>query len=408
MRLRHPTGRIVHLGYEITPRPARRVAQVIGQLDTYAAVRAMIGADSLGVSLWLPPALAAALATGARIRTRLRAELDARRLEVVTLSGLSFDEENGSPFAEGGGERSKLSPVRGGERCEISAGRGGERSELSAVRGGERSELSAVGGGERSELSAGRGGERSDGEDECGGERSDGEDECGGERSEGEDDRGGEPTGGEDETRPGWDQPARREYTLDLARVLVDLLPDDAVRGAVGTIGLAPKDHWDEDTAKTGAGILRRLSGGLADIAWQTGRAVRVGFHTATGYVVDSPEETVAALARIDKDRLGVRLDLDHVTRTWDDPVAGLETITDAGLSIIEVRLTAAPGPRLDAWRAALATLLGPDGPQTEYLTLARHVDDPSADQIASDLAYLRAELAALGLAPENEPCPAR
>ena len=327
MRLRHPTGRIVHLGYEITPRPARRVAQVIGQLDTYAAVRTMIGADSLGVSLWLPPALAAALATGARIRTRLRAELDARRLEIVTLSGLSFDEENGSPFAEGGGEQSSPQPST--------------------------------------------------------------------------DD-------GEEDVKPGWDAPARREYTLDLARVLVDLLPDDAVRGAVGTIGLAPKEHWDDDTAKTGAGILRRLSGGLADIAWQTGRAVRVGFHTASGYAVDSPEETVAALARIDKDRLGVRLDLGHVTRTWDDPVAGLEMISDAGLSIIEVRLTAAPGPRLDAWRAALATLLGPDGPQTEYLTLARHVDDPSAEQIASDLAYLRAELAALGLAPENEPCPAR
>jgi sugar phosphate isomerase/epimerase len=313
MRLRHPTGRIVHLGYEITPRPARRVAEVVAQLDTYAAVRTMIGADSLGVSLWLPPALAAALATGGRIRTRLRAELDARRLEVVTLSGLSSDEETGSPFVEGGGEQ-----------------------------------------------------------------------------------------------QLGWDEPARREYTLDLARILVDLLPDDTVRGVVGTIGLARRPQWDEETAKTGAGILRRLSGGLADLAWQTGRAVRVGFHTAEGYALDSPEQTVAALARIDKDRLGVRLDLDHVTRTWDDPVAGLETVTDAGLSIIEVRLTASPGPRLDAWRATLAALLGPEGPQTEYLTLARQVDDPSAEQIASDLAYLQAELAALGLAPENEPCPVR
>src|ERR1700753_3586856 len=61
MRLRHPNGRIVHLGYEIAPRPARRVAEVVAQLDKYAAVRTMIGADSLGVSLWLPPALAAAL-----------------------------------------------------------------------------------------------------------------------------------------------------------------------------------------------------------------------------------------------------------------------------------------------------------------------------------------------------------
>jgi hypothetical protein len=321
MRLKHPNGRIVHLGYEIIPRPARRVAEVVAQLDTYAAVRTMIGADSLGVSLWLPPALAAALATGGRIRTRLRAELDARRLQVVTLSGLSFDEETGSPFAEGGGEPE---------------------------------------------------------------------------------------SGSTSEPQPGWDDPHRREYTLDLARVLVDLLPDETVRGAIGTIGLARQGHWDEETAKTGAGILRRLSGGLADIAWQTGRAVRVGFHTADGYVLDSPEETVAALTGLDKDRLGVRLDLEHVTRTWDDPVGGLATVIDAGLSVIEVRLTAAPGPRLDAWRASLAALLGPNGPQTEYLTLAAHVQDPSAEQIASDLAYLRAELAALGLAPENEPCPAR
>jgi sugar phosphate isomerase/epimerase len=348
MRLRHPNGRVVHLGYEITPRPARRVADVVAQLDTYAAARTRIGADSLGVSLWLPPALAAALATGGRIRTRLRAELDARRLEVVTLSGLSFDEETGSPFAEGGGERES--------RPEPSP-------EPSSESGPEPSSESGPGSGE---------------------------------------------SGGPVERQPGWDDPHRREYTLDLARVLVDLLPDETVRGVVGTIGLARHGHWDEETAKTGAGILRRLSGGLADIAWQTGRAVRVGFHTAEAYVLNSPEETVAALARIDKDRLGVRLDLDHVTRTWDDPVGGLETLTDAGLSIIEVRLTAAPGPRLNAWRASLTALLGPDGPLTDYLTLAPYVDNPSTEQIASDLAYLRAELAALGLAPENEPCPAR
>jgi sugar phosphate isomerase/epimerase len=356
MRLRHPNGRIVHLGYEIAPRPARRVADVVAQLDTYAAVRTMIGADSLGVSLWLPPALAAALATGARIRTRLRAELDARRLEVVTLSGLSFDEETGSPFTEGGGERES------------------DESAQPVTEPAPPVTEPAPPVTEPAEPVA---------------------------ESAGSSDQPLEPD-------PGWDDPRRREYTLDLARVLVDLLPEDTVRGVVGTIGLARAGQWSEETAKTGAGIVRRLSGGLADIAWQTGRAVRVGFQTTSGYVLDSPAETVAALARIDKDRLGVRLDLEHVIRTWDDPVGGLETLTDAGLSIIEVRVTASPGPRLDAWRGLLAALLGPDGPQTDYLTVAGHVDEPSAEQVASDLAYLRAELAALGLAPENEPCAAR
>jgi hypothetical protein len=268
------------------------------------------------VSLWLPPTLAAALAHGGRLRTRLRAELDARRLEVHTLSGLSADEESGSPFAEGGGE-------------------------------------------------------------------------------------------------PSWDAAARRDYTVALARVLVELLPDETVRGAIGTIGLGPHDRWDEATAKNGAAVLRSLSGGLADLAWRTGRAVRVGFHTAPGYAVDGPDATVTALGGVDKDRLGVRLDLDHVTRTWPDPAAGIATLTEAGLPIIEVRLTAGPGTRAEARRTALTALFGPAGPLTEYLTLAPATDDPAPDdpapdRLAADLTSVRAELAALGLTPENEPCPAR
>lgn len=97
MRLRHPSGRIVHLGCEIAAQPESNLPGFVGLLDTYGVVRARLGVDRLGVNLSLPPALAAALAVESRARTRLRAELDARRLEVVTLSG--------APFAEGGGEQ---------------------------------------------------------------------------------------------------------------------------------------------------------------------------------------------------------------------------------------------------------------------------------------------------------------
>ena len=304
MRLRHPSGRIVHLSCEITPRPASNLPAIVAQLDTYGAVRARLGADALGVSLWLPPALAAALAVESRARTRLRAELDARRLEVVSLSG--------APFAEGGGEN------------------------------------------------------------------------------------------------PAWTEPARREYTLDLARILLDLLDEDAVRGTVSTIGLGPRAGWAEAEEKAAAGILRRLSAGLADLAWQNGRAVRVGFQPAPGCVLDSPEQTVAALNRIDKDRLGVCLDLGHAARHWADPAAGIETVTDAGLAIVEVRLTAVAGSTTESWRAGLRRLFGSGGPLTENLTLVTRTPQPPVEQITADVAYLLAELAALGLAPENEPCPAR
>jgi sugar phosphate isomerase/epimerase len=320
MRLRHPSGRIVHLSCEITPHTARNLPDLIARLDTYGAARATLGADALGVTLWLPPTLAAALAVESRARTRLRGELDARRLEVVTLSGAPFA-EGGAPFAEGGAPFAE---------------------------------------------------------------------------------------GGDEEAEPAWNEPARREYTLDLARILLDLLDEDAVRGAVSTIGLGPRAGWAEAEEKATAGILRRLSAGLADLAWQNGRAVRVGFQPAAGYVMDGPEQTVAALARTDKDRLGVCLDLGHAARTWTDPAAGIDTLVDAGLALIEVRLAAVPGSTTEGWRSGLRRLFGAEGPLTENLTLLARSPEPTADQIAADVTYLLAELAALGLAPENEPCPAR
>jgi sugar phosphate isomerase/epimerase len=383
MRLRHHSGRVVHLSHGINVHPARDLPTLVDQLDTYAAaIRARLGVDTLGVSLWLPPTLAAALAVDGRARTRLRAELDARGLEVVTLSGV--------PYAEGGGEASS------------------------------------------------------------------------------------------DTNRyaPDWSSPARLEYTLDLARVLIDLLPEDAVRGAVTTLGLGRRAGWDTGKEKSSARILGRLSSGLADLAWQTGRAVRVGFQPEPGCVLDTTADTVAALERIDKERLGVCLDLANLACTWEHPADAIDTLTEAGLSVIRVQVAAAvevanpaaaaealrgyvepdhqhqvtnpagayvddlsqalgdspPGPwrvryhvplhiapapplaaTTDVWRSALRHLMGGDLPGTEYLdveTEAWDVLPPDerpqgaaalADGIAAELAYTRRELASLGLSPPAE-----
>jgi sugar phosphate isomerase/epimerase len=365
MRLRHHSGRVVHLSHGTANlRPARDLRAVVDQLDTYAsAVRARLGVDTLGVSLWLPPTLAAALAVDGRARTRLRAELDARGLEVVTLSGV--------PYAEGGGEV------------------------------------------------------------------------------------------------PDWSDPARLEYTLDLARVLVDLLPDDAVRGAVSTIGLGRREGWDTGKERACARVIGRLTSGLAEVAWQTGRAVRVGFQPAPGSVLDSAASTVAALRRLDKDRLGVCLDLANLACTWEHPAEALDTLAAAGVSVIRAQIAAAleagqpvaaaetlrsyveadrphpvtnpagaylddlsqaladrpPGPwriayhwplldapqppltaTSDVWRAALRHLIGGDHPTTDYLDVDAQ-GGQTADQIAAELSYTKNELAGLGLSPPAEAC---
>ncbi|MEK8109711.1 hypothetical protein NKG94_45240 [Micromonospora sp. M12] len=50
-------------------------------------VRETLGSDLLGLGLWLAAPVAAELAADPTLRRRLRTELDARGLEVVTLNG---------------------------------------------------------------------------------------------------------------------------------------------------------------------------------------------------------------------------------------------------------------------------------------------------------------------------------
>ncbi len=246
MRLRHPGGGTVHLGYCTNVHPAEDLAGIVAQLDRYAVpVRETLGADPLGLGLWLAAPVAAELAADPAARRRLRTELTVRGLEVVTL--------NGFPYA------AFQAPV---------------------VKG-------AV-------------------------------------------------------YRPDWTTDDRLGYTLDLARVLADLLPDDAARGSVSTLPLAWRTPWDQARADAARHRLDRLAAGLAAVERDTGRPVRVGFEPEPGCVVESTPQAVAALSGVDTDRLGICLDLAHLACAWEEPVAALERLAGAGLPVVKVQVSAA------------------------------------------------------------------
>ncbi|MEV4713157.1 metabolite traffic protein EboE [Micromonospora sp. NPDC049374] len=246
MRLRHTGGRTVHLGYCTNVHSAEDLAGIVAQLDTYAVpVRETLGADPLGLGLWLAAPVAAELAADPAARRRLRTELTVRGLEVVTL--------NGFPYA------AFQAPV---------------------VKG-------AV-------------------------------------------------------YRPDWTTDDRLGYTLDLARVLADLLPDDAARGSVSTLPLAWRAPWDRTRADAARRRLDRLATGLAAVERDTGRPVRVGFEPEPGCVVESTPQAVAALSGMDTDRLGICLDLAHLACAWEEPAAALERLAVAGLPVVKVQVSAA------------------------------------------------------------------
>ncbi|GAA2302994.1 metabolite traffic protein EboE [Streptomyces kunmingensis] len=92
MRFRHPDGSTVHLAYCTNVHPAETLDGVLAQLrDHCEPVRKRLGRDRLGIGLWLARNAARTLTTDPAALRGLRAELDRRGLEVVTLNGFPYE-----------------------------------------------------------------------------------------------------------------------------------------------------------------------------------------------------------------------------------------------------------------------------------------------------------------------------
>lgn len=91
MRFQHPDGSRVHLAYCTNVHPAETVDGVRAQLRDHAEpVRQRLGRERLGIGLWLAHPAATSLANDPQALEGLRAELDRRGLEVVTLNGFPY------------------------------------------------------------------------------------------------------------------------------------------------------------------------------------------------------------------------------------------------------------------------------------------------------------------------------
>ncbi|MCX4696901.1 metabolite traffic protein EboE [Streptomyces sp. NBC_01408] len=92
MRFRHEDGSTVHLAYCTNVHPAETLDGVLAQLRDHAEpVRRRLGVGRLGIGLWLAEEAARTLDRDPRSLLGLRAELERRGLEVVTLNGFPYE-----------------------------------------------------------------------------------------------------------------------------------------------------------------------------------------------------------------------------------------------------------------------------------------------------------------------------
>jgi sugar phosphate isomerase/epimerase len=141
---------------------------------------------------------------------------------------------------------------------------------------------------------------------------------------------------------PDWASERRLRYTLDLARILAGVLPEDAARGSVSTLPLAWRTAWTPQRSADAARHLDHLAGALGDLRAETGRVVRVAFEPEPGCVVESTAQAVAELSGVDPEHLGICLDLAHLACAFEDPAEAVAQLADAGLPVVKVQVSAA------------------------------------------------------------------
>ncbi len=156
--------------------------------------------------------------------------------------------------------------------------------------------------------------------------------------------------------RPDWTEPQRLRYTVNLATVLADLLPADAVRGSISTLPLAWRQPWTPERSDACRRSLGMLARELAALESRTGKLIRIAIEPEPGCVVESTAQAVTELSGVDTRYIGVCLDLAHLACAWEEPAAALGRLRAAGLPVVKTQVSAAlestdPASDLDALR---------------------------------------------------------
>ncbi len=137
---------------------------------------------------------------------------------------------------------------------------------------------------------------------------------------------------------PDWTDRRRLEYTLDLAHVLTDLLPEGVIRGSISTLPFAWRHPWDRGYLAAAHALLKELATGLAECD----RDIRVAMEPEPGCVVENTDQAIAALAGVDTDRIGVCVDLAHLACAWEDPHESVAKLAAAGIPVVKTQVSAA------------------------------------------------------------------
>ena len=224
----------------------------------------------------------------------------------------------------------------------------------------------------------------------------------------------------DDVYRPDWRSAERRDYTLILAEILSQLLPEDA-EGSISTVPGSYKG-WvrGKDDVETMVRMLADCACGLAEIRRRTGRLVHLGLEPEPDCFVENTDEVIDFLTgplighgseylrkdadlsapeadRVLREHVGVCVDTCHLAVEFEDPTRAIGRLTEAGIRVSKVQLSSAlrtrPTPEARAELAAFSDPVylhqvkarRPDGTTRDYADLTEALASPEEPAGARD-----------------------
>jgi sugar phosphate isomerase/epimerase len=163
--------------------------------------------------------------------------------------------------------------------------------------------------------------------------------------------------------RPAWTDPARRDYTLGLARLLAGLLPDDVEEGSISTVPLGWRTGWDAAADAAARTALGEVADGLERLHAETGKRIRVALEPEPGCEIETVAKAAEFLGTMAPEWLGLCLDACHLAVQFEEPRVALAQLEAAGVPVVKAQVSSAlrvPEPDTDAARDLLGGFAEP------------------------------------------------
>jgi sugar phosphate isomerase/epimerase len=141
---------------------------------------------------------------------------------------------------------------------------------------------------------------------------------------------------------PDWTSEERREFTVALARILAQLLPDDVTDGSVSTLPLAWREGFGAEEARAARAELEATVEELRRLAENTGKRIRVAVEPEPGCAIETVAGLIEGIAGLDEETVGICLDACHSAVQFENPAAALAELSAAGVPIVKMQASAA------------------------------------------------------------------